>query len=185
MISTEAKSTEDAWRHVYRVCHRHSLCHSLGVVEAELCATEFAEQIVLLLDTSERNALLAAENFGLLCRRSACFVLNWKKRVERRQHHEVCFSDLPEVTIGCLSESTDLFVYATSAHILEVLRQAVACMPPKQRECALHCWFEQETATETAAFLKMTPDAVRKNVQRAKEKMPEVLKQMGIEMKEL
>ena len=179
-MSRNMQSVKDVWLSVYVVCYRCSSRIGLDNAEAEICATEFAEQIFLFDDISERNALLLPENRGLLQRRATCFALNWRTRQERRYLHEIPFSHLPEAPAPRAADSQDPCMLALNCYVRDVLRQAVATLPPKQAQCAYRAWFKQESASEIAVFCETTPDAVRKNLQYAREKLPHILKQLGV-----
>ncbi len=181
----DADSKQDLWKYVYTLCHRCSLHHSSDSAQADICAVEFAEQILLLRQPAERDALVAPENHGLLYRQAAFFVLNRRQGEDRRHLHEQSLSGVPESVLSSLEPSLDLCTQVHNSSLRGVLLQAVVNLPARQRQCAYRCWFKQETDTEAAFLLNMTPAAVRKNLQYARAKMPVILKRMGVDLKDL
>jgi len=176
----DEKCIGNTWNLVYTVCHRYSLSYRLDSVDADICSVEFAENILVFLAPTERDSLLAPKNRGLLHRRATCFVLNWRKHGEFHRLNGASISDLDEIAFSLSSESLDLCAQTYNNYRRDVLHQAIAKLPLKQQQCVVRYWFEQETDRKIALVLVMTPSAVRKNLQRAREKLPEILKQMGV-----
>ncbi len=154
--------------------------HLYDAFSREECALEFVEYILLFLDQEKRNVLLADENEKLLRRVAFCFVLNWKKKAVLRQSRLLCFTDLPAYKLSKLASSaTELLAEILNGFSADLLRSHLSKLPAKQRYCAVRRWLEDRSIEEIADELKLSPMAVRKNLQYARDKLRDALREMG------
>ena len=146
---------------------------------------EFVEYVLLFLEEEKRSLLLAVENERLLRRVAVCFVLTWVQKARLRKSHSVCFSDLPASDLSKLATSgADLFVETLSTLTVERLHHHILQLPIKQRQCAVRRWLEDQPVSDIAANLRLTPAAVRKNLQYARDSIRKGFQEMGYEGKD-